>query len=89
MNRHSNRRDFLKRTAAGAAALTFTGMPGIVAAQDKRTLTVAWDTDIDTLDPASFIDRRLYGAGQHLRQPADVEGAAGGRKTGVAAVEAR
>ena len=26
----------------------------MAAAQEKRTLTVAWDTDIDTLDPASF-----------------------------------
>lgn len=57
MNGNSDRRDFLKSAAAGAGALTLAGLelaPGLVAAQDKRTLTVAWDTDIDTLDPASF-----------------------------------
>src|SRR6516162_4772001 len=53
MNGHSDRRDFLKLTAAGAATLAISGPPP-VAAQEKRTLTVAWDTDIDTLDPASF-----------------------------------
>jgi len=53
MNGHSDRRDFLKLTAAGAATLAISGLPP-VAGQEKRTLTVAWDTDIDTLDPASF-----------------------------------
>ena len=52
------RRDFLKLAASGAAALG-TGLavaPGARPAQaaEPRTLTVAWDTDIDTLDPASF-----------------------------------
>lgn len=36
--------------AIGAPAISGTG----ANAQDLRTLTVAWDTDIDTLDPASF-----------------------------------
>lgn len=57
MSKYSDRRDFLKLTAASAGALTLAGLglaPGLATAQDKRTLTVAWDTDIDTLDPASF-----------------------------------
>jgi peptide/nickel transport system substrate-binding protein len=43
-------------TAASAAAVTLAGkgFVGSARAQDLRTLTVAWDTDIDTLDPASF-----------------------------------
>ncbi len=49
-----DRRSFLK-VSAGAAAL---GVPAFRPvhgeAQDKRTLVVAWDTDIDTLDPAQF-----------------------------------
>ena len=45
------RRDFLKAGAAGAAALS---LPRLTTAQEPRTLTIAWDTDIDTLDPASF-----------------------------------
>jgi peptide/nickel transport system substrate-binding protein len=52
----SDRRNFLKLGAAGAAAAATA--PFVVTrdaqAQDVRTLTVAWDTDIDTLDPASF-----------------------------------
>jgi peptide/nickel transport system substrate-binding protein len=54
MSTHSDRRSFLKVTA-GAAALggaAFRARPA--DAQDKRTLVVAWDTDIDTLDPAQF-----------------------------------
>lgn len=52
------RRDFLKLAASGAAALG-TGVAvgaGMAHAQtvEPRTLTVAWDTDIDTLDPAAF-----------------------------------
>ena len=53
MKRHSDRRDFLKLTAAGAATLTMSGIAPVIA-EESRTLTVAWDTDIDTLDPASF-----------------------------------
>ena len=49
-----DRRSFL-RISAGAAALGSAGFrPVRGAAQDKRTLVVAWDTDIDTLDPAQF-----------------------------------
>ena len=57
MNKYSDRRDFLMLPVAGAGALALTGLglaPSLAEAQDKRTLTVAWDTDIDTLDPASF-----------------------------------
>jgi peptide/nickel transport system substrate-binding protein len=54
MKQDSRRRDFLKLAAASAAALTLPGTSRMGAAQEKRTLTVAWDTDIDTLDPASF-----------------------------------
>src|SRR5215831_4216335 len=54
MKQDSRRRDFLKLAAASAAALTLPGTSQMAAAQEKRTLTVAWDTDIDTLDPASF-----------------------------------
>lgn len=57
MTGNSDRRDFLKHTAASAATLAAIGSglaPGLAAAQGARTLTVAWDTDIDTLDPASF-----------------------------------
>jgi peptide/nickel transport system substrate-binding protein len=57
MTSNSDRRDFLKHTAASAAALATIGsglVPSLAAAQGARTLTVAWDTDIDTLDPASF-----------------------------------
>ena len=51
-----NRRKFMKLAGAGAAAASLGGGIGIRSAdaQDARTLTVAWDTDIDTLDPASF-----------------------------------
>jgi peptide/nickel transport system substrate-binding protein len=47
------RRHFLvgAGTAAGALALPRARR---AEAQDKRTLVVAWDSDIDTLDPASF-----------------------------------
>jgi peptide/nickel transport system substrate-binding protein len=45
------RRQFLAATGTGAAALA---APRRSWAQDPRTLVVAWDSDIDTLDPASF-----------------------------------
>jgi peptide/nickel transport system substrate-binding protein len=49
-----DRRSFL-RVSAGAAALGGVAYrPVRSQAQDKRTLVVAWDTDIDTLDPAQF-----------------------------------
>ena len=54
MTRYSDRRDFMKLSAA-TAALSASGLAARGAlAQNQRTLTVAWDTDIDTLDPASF-----------------------------------
>src|SRR5438552_17301702 len=54
MSRRMDRRSFLKVTA-GAAALGGAAFPPRRSeAQDKRTLVVAWDTDIDTLDPAHF-----------------------------------
>ena len=54
MSRRMDRRSFLKVTA-GAAALGGAAFPPLRSeAQDKRTLVVAWDTDIDTLDPAHF-----------------------------------
>src|ERR1700680_3879629 len=54
MTNYSDRRDFLKLAAAGAAPVTLGGLSVPAGADEKRTLTVAWDTDIDTLDPASF-----------------------------------
>jgi peptide/nickel transport system substrate-binding protein len=54
MINEADRREFLKLTAATLAATGAALTPNMVAAQGKRTLTVAWDTDIDTLDPASF-----------------------------------
>ena len=54
MTRYRDRRDFMKLSAA-TLILTATGLaPRAGMAQNQRTLTVAWDTDIDTLDPASF-----------------------------------
>lgn len=49
-----NRRDFLGTSAAAGATLIGPGLAAPALAQEPRTLTVAWDTDIDTLDPASF-----------------------------------
>lgn len=55
MGWYRDRREFLKLTVAGGAAFTLgKGLLGGAKAQDLRTLTVAWDTDIDTLDPAAF-----------------------------------
>ena len=54
MTKTSNRRDFVKLSAS-TLTLSAIGLGARQAvAQEKRTLTVAWDTDIDTLDPASF-----------------------------------
>ena len=49
------RRDVLK-LAGGATSLAFASGVTLsdAVAQDLRTLTVAWDTDIDTLDPTAF-----------------------------------
>src|ERR1700680_1267257 len=54
MTNYSDRRDFLKLAAAGAAPVTLGGLSVPAGADEKRTLTIAWDTDIDTLDPAAF-----------------------------------
>ena len=47
-----SRRDVVK-LAAGASAAIGLGLRGAMA-QEPRTLTIAWDTDIDTLDPAAY-----------------------------------
>jgi peptide/nickel transport system substrate-binding protein len=49
-----NRRSFLKVSTGAAALGSACFRPVRAVAQDKRTLVVAWDTDIDTLDPAQF-----------------------------------
>jgi len=52
------RRDFLKGVAGAGLSLPFLPLPlGSLRrahAAEERTLVVAWDTEIDTLDPASF-----------------------------------
>jgi peptide/nickel transport system substrate-binding protein len=52
-----SRRDFLVTTGVGVAGLA-TGRRA--AAQDKKTLVVAWDSDIDNLDPAVFKSQGGY-----------------------------
>ena len=54
MSTRMDRRSFLKVTAGAAALGGAAVSPRHSHAQDKRTLVVAWDTDIDTLDPAQF-----------------------------------
>ena len=53
-----SRRSFLKWAGGMGLALPLTGFPFAnlrkANAAEERTLTVAWDTEIDTLDPASF-----------------------------------
>jgi peptide/nickel transport system substrate-binding protein len=51
-----DRRSFLKVSATGAVvgAAATAALPRRSQAQDPKTLVVAWDTDIDTLDPAFF-----------------------------------
>src|SRR5216117_808141 len=49
-----DRRSFLKLTGAAAALAPTLARPSRAWAQDPRTLVVAWDSDIDTLDPAQF-----------------------------------
>src|SRR5437870_13459480 len=48
-----DRRSFLK-LGGGAAAATTLAPVRRAQGQDAKTLVVAWDTDIDTLDPAHF-----------------------------------
>ena len=56
-----SRRDFVKLAAVGAsAALAPELAPRAAAAQDVPTLTVAWATDIDSLDPAQFKSDGAY-----------------------------
>src|SRR5882672_3249562 len=52
-----NRRDFLVTAGIGAAGLAAGRR---AAAQDKKTLVVAWDSDIDSLDPAVFKSQGAY-----------------------------
>lgn len=57
MTGHSDRREFLKHATAMATTLTAMASalaPSIASAQGERTLTVGWDTDIDSFDPVSF-----------------------------------
>lgn len=57
MSTRIDRRLFLKIAGGGgvaAAAGASVRRPGPAWAQDPRTLVVAWDSDIDTLDPAAF-----------------------------------
>ncbi len=54
----TSRRDFLKMAGGVSLSMPFASMAfaGLRRAEaaESRTLTVAWGTDIDTLDPASF-----------------------------------
>jgi peptide/nickel transport system substrate-binding protein len=54
MSARMDRRSFLKATGGAATAMTAMARPRPARAQDPRTLVVAWDSDIDTLDPAQF-----------------------------------
>jgi len=49
-----DRRSFLKVGAAAAAVGPAVLRPRPTHAQDPKTLVVAWDSDIDTLDPSAF-----------------------------------
>lgn len=56
-----SRRDFAKLSALGlGAAVTSQFGPRFALAEDVPTLTVAWATDIDTLDPAQFKSDGAY-----------------------------
>ena len=58
MGTRISRRDFLVTSRHRRAAVS----PPLkrAEAQDKRTLVVAWDSDIDTLDPAAFKSQGGY-----------------------------
>ena len=61
MIKKSDRRTFLK-LSTGAGALALGGLAARPsAAQSASTLTVAWDTDIDSLDPHVFKSVGGYG----------------------------
>ena len=50
-----NRRDILRNAYRLVSLALANGLAARRSfAQDPRTLTIAWDTDIDTLDPAAF-----------------------------------
>src|SRR5216684_1651924 len=57
MGARVSRRDFLVTTGVGVAGLAAGRR---AAAQDKKTLVVAWDSDIDNLDPAVFKSQGGY-----------------------------
>ena len=57
MGARVSRRDFLVTAGVGAAALAAGRR---ATAQDKKTLVVAWDSDIDNLDPAVFKDKIVF-----------------------------
>jgi peptide/nickel transport system substrate-binding protein len=58
---NQSRRCFLKLVAIGGGAGLAPGLlPRLAAAQDVPTLTVAWGTDIDSLDPAQFKSDGAY-----------------------------
>ncbi len=56
MSEGIDRRSFLRATGVAAASALAPAMarPAPAWAQDPQTLVVAWDSDIDTLDPAQF-----------------------------------
>ena len=57
MGARVSRRDFLVTAGVGVAGLAAGRR---AAAQDKKTLVVAWDSDIDNLDPAVFKSQGGY-----------------------------
>ena len=57
MGAEVSRRDFLVTAGVGVAGLAAGRR---AAAQDKKTLVVAWDSDIDNLDPAVFKSQGGY-----------------------------
>jgi peptide/nickel transport system substrate-binding protein len=57
MGTRVSRRDFLVSAGVGVAGVAALKR---AEAQDKRTLVVAWDSDIDTLDPAVFKSQGGY-----------------------------
>ena len=57
MGTRVSRRDFLVTAGVGAAGFAALRR---AEAQDKRTLVVAWDSDVDTLDPAVFKSQGGY-----------------------------
>jgi len=57
MSTRVSRRDFLVTAGVGAAGVAALKR---AEAQDKRTLVVAWDSDVDSLDPAVFKSQGGY-----------------------------